>query len=187
MNEVGVVVGDLFGQAVVGLELWGQAEGGGRSRHARSEEGRSQEADSAEKSIAGTLPTKRRGEVAEAAFLLKAAGLGFWVAKPWGESGPYDFVVDAGGRLWRVQVKSAYRSERYGGYSFHAHGNKKDAVYSAAQVDLLVAYVVPEDAWYVVPITVFRKIKSMRLFPGSRRRRSKFEKYREGWAVMEGG
>src|SRR5205807_1544095 len=52
---------------------------------------------------------KRLGEVAEAAFLAKASDLGFRVAKPWGDSDPYDFIVETGGRLWKVQVKSAHR------------------------------------------------------------------------------
>src|SRR2546430_14529241 len=45
--------------------------------------------------------TKRTGELAEAAFLHKAVGLGLKVTKPWGDSERYDFVVDAGERLWR--------------------------------------------------------------------------------------
>ncbi len=71
------------------------------------------------------LTRKRRGEMAEAAFLHKASRLGFGVAKPWGDSDPYDLIVDSGRRLWRVQVKSAYRWGEYGGYTFHAHGNEK--------------------------------------------------------------
>jgi PD-(D/E)XK endonuclease len=127
------------------------------------------------------LTRKRRGEMAEAAFLHKASRLGFGVAKPWGDSDPYDLIVDSGRRLWRVQVKSAYRAGEYGGYTFHAHGNENKKVYSLKEIDVLVAYVVPEDLWYVVPVSVFRKIKSMKLFPVSRRRRSKFEVYREDW------
>src|SRR5881397_1150643 len=69
--------------------------------------------------------TKRKGELSEAAFLLKAAGLGFGVAKPWGDSERYDFILDphcpdshnhdshnndshghaVRRRLWRVQLK----------------------------------------------------------------------------------
>src|SRR5579864_7341802 len=41
------------------------------------------------------LTTKRRGELAELAFTLKAASLGFGVAKPYGDSERYDFIVDA--------------------------------------------------------------------------------------------
>ena len=46
--------------------------------------------------VASRLSIKRRGEVAEAAFLIKAATLGFSVAKPWGDSDPYDFIVQSG-------------------------------------------------------------------------------------------
>lgn len=50
--------------------------------------------------------TKRAGERSEAAFLSKAAELGFGVAKPWGDSERYDFILDNGHRLLRVQVKA---------------------------------------------------------------------------------
>src|SRR5213592_1586521 len=50
--------------------------------------------------------TKRKGELSEAAFLLKAASLGFGVAKPWGDSERYDFILDNGHRLLRVQIKA---------------------------------------------------------------------------------
>ena len=49
--------------------------------------------------------TKRTGELAEAAFLLKAESLGLRVSKPWGDSERYDFLLDSSGRLCRVQVK----------------------------------------------------------------------------------
>ncbi len=127
------------------------------------------------------LTRKRRGEMAEAAFLHKASRLGFGVAKPWGDSDPYDLIVDSGRSLWRVQVKSAYRCDKYGGYTFHAHGNEYRRAYSWKDIDVLVAYIVPEDLWYVVPVGVFGRIKGMKLFPVSKRRRSKFEVYREGW------
>src|SRR5947208_8797147 len=58
----------------------------------------------------GLTTRKRRGEAAEAAFLAKASGLGFGVAKPWGDSERYDFLLDSGhGDFWRVQVKSTQR------------------------------------------------------------------------------
>ena len=44
----------------------------------------------------GLTTSKARGEAAEAAFLAKAAGLGFGVARPWGDSERYDFIVDSG-------------------------------------------------------------------------------------------
>jgi len=40
------------------------------------------------------LTTKRRGELAELAFTLKATALGFTVSKPYGDSNRYDCIVD---------------------------------------------------------------------------------------------
>ena len=130
------------------------------------------------------LNRKRRGEVAEAAFLHKAASLGFRVGKTWGESDSYDFMVDTGGRLLRVQVKSAYSADQYGGYTFHAHGNTRTDVYTSRDIDFLVAYIVPENLWYVLPIQIFAGIAGAKIFPSSRRRMSRFEKYREAWPLM---
>jgi len=41
------------------------------------------------------LNTKRRGELAELAFTLKAARLGFGVSRPFGDSERYDAIIDA--------------------------------------------------------------------------------------------
>ena len=112
--------------------------------------------------------------------MAKVSSLGMCAAKPWGDSEKYDFIVDTGKKLRRVQVKSACRAGEDGGYSFHAHGHSMRA-YSGKEIDALVAYVVPEDAWYVFPAGVFRRVRSLRLYPGSRKKRSRFEKYREAW------
>jgi hypothetical protein len=58
--------------------------------------------------------------------------------------------------------------------------------YKEDEIDVLVAYVVPVDAWYVFPAEVFRGRRSLKLFGGSRRLRSKFEEYREGWGLLRG-
>ena len=44
----------------------------------------------------------QRGELGEAAFVHKAMGLGFVVAKPFGHFQRYDFFVESGKNLWRV-------------------------------------------------------------------------------------
>ena len=129
------------------------------------------------------LSPKRRGEIAEAAFLLKAASLGFSVAKPWGESDRYDFIVDSGARSWRVQVKSAHTSA-INGYTFHACGNVHSRRYTARDIDFIVGYVVPDDVWYIIPIAEFATKTTVKVFPSSRRRMSRFEKYREAWRLL---
>jgi hypothetical protein len=84
--SLGILVGDLFGAAEVG-DLLASAERRDKGGMAR-------------------FTGKRRGEMAEAAFVAKAVSLGFGVAKPWGDSDPFDFILQAGGKLSKVQVKS---------------------------------------------------------------------------------
>jgi hypothetical protein len=126
---------------------------------------------------------KRLGEIAEAFFLAKAADLGFTVLKPWGDSEAYDFVVDAhrGARgLSRVQVKSAYTEHPLTGYNISAHDVAQHP-YSPHDVDAFIAYVVRENAWYVIPIRELR-VLNLHLIPTPKgNRRSKWEKYREAW------
>jgi hypothetical protein len=101
------------------------------------------------------------------------------VAKPYGESSAYDFVVDVNGRLWRVQVKSV-AAERDGTYrigSGSGHSSKRP--YTRKDIDVLAAYVIPEDAWYLIPVE-FCGVKSIHLCP-QRSSRRKFERFREAW------
>jgi hypothetical protein len=128
---------------------------------------------------------KRRGEIAEALFLAKAATMGFGLATPWGDSLKYDMVVDTGRKLFRVQVKSAHRvsASKGGGYHVRACGHNRRP-YKASEIDLLVAYVLPLDAWYLFPPRAFVKMKSMRLFPIPGKKKSKFEDYREAWQYL---
>lgn len=128
---------------------------------------------------------KRLGEIAEAAFVAKAAELGFSVAKPWGDSDPYDFITQSGGKLSRVQVKSAHRRGKDGCYSFRAHNHALRS-YQANEIDALVAHVVPENVWYVLPVKVVKTLRSLKLYPGSKRKRSKYEKYRGASEELRG-
>lgn len=125
---------------------------------------------------------KRRGEMAESEFLNKAVRMGFGVAKPWGESDRYDFVVDSGTRLWRVQIKSAY-SRTKSGYRIHCCG-RSGIAYTPAELDVIVAYIVPEEVWYVIPVEALQGTTEIGFFPESPRRRSRFEKYREAWCWL---
>jgi len=172
----GIVVEGLMAVAD-GVVLWGQAD---RFAGKRSGSGRVL----ADRSVRPTQP-KRLGEMAEAAFLARASRLRFGVACPWGDSERYDFILDVCRKFWRVQVKSAHRAGEDGGYSFRVHGSSLEA-YGPEEIDLLVAYVVPEDVWYVIPVRELGQRRSMRLYPGSRRKRSKFEKYREAWWIVRG-
>jgi len=131
--------------------------------------------------VSPRLSLKRRGEVAEAAFLHKVGSMGFSVAKPWGDSDPFDFILQSGSKCWRVQVKSAYVKYR-GGYATSLFGGTRRRGYTDEDIDFLVGYAVPDDVWYVVPIEVFKQVRQIRFYPGSKK--SRYEKYREAWCLM---
>jgi hypothetical protein len=130
-------------------------------------------------------PPKRRGELAELAFMHKGISLGFGVTKPWGDSDRYDFIVDAAGRLSRVQVRStAYQSDR--GYSVHTYVYIKHEMIalSARNIDFVIAYIVPLDLWYVVPVAGFAGRKNLWFYPHGSKKGSRFEIYREAWRLL---
>jgi hypothetical protein len=132
--------------------------------------------------------TKRRGELAELAFAHKASAMGFKVSKPYGDSERYDFVVDSGARLWRVQVKCT-TSRLCGMYRINSHRRTAEGVvpYDPRDVDFLVCYVLPEDVWFVIPIEVACRSTSVLLCPKKwGKDNGKFERYREAWGLMRG-
>jgi hypothetical protein len=110
----------------------------------------------------------------EVAFLHKAVSLGFAAAKPYGDSEPYDFILDTARRgahqFWRVQVKSS-GCNFHGAYHvtaghFSSHATKVG--YTSEQIDFLVVYIVPEEAWYVLPIRDFAPAATSPSSPTSR-------------------
>jgi hypothetical protein len=127
----------------------------------------------------GLTTPKALGEAAEAAFLAKVTSLGFGVSKTWGDSERYDFILDSGQRLWRVQVKS---SRHYDG-SRYIVKLKGRAAYTAKEIDFIVAYIVPENLCYVIPISVAACRGQMYVSPRGTRH-FRHEKYREAWCQM---
>jgi len=137
----------------------------------------------------GPTGQKRRGEMGEGLLLIKMAMLGYSVSRPWGDSDKYDLIVDTGANLHRVQLKTAFTSTKAtshsgaGGYRFRTC-TRAEQSYRASQIDFLVTYIVPEDAWYVFPPSEFERMVNVVLYPSSRRK-TKFDQYRDAWAQFE--
>ena len=124
---------------------------------------------------------KLRGEWAEMRFMARAAEYGLCVSKPWGEMARYDFAVEHGGRFVRVQVKSTMFKDR-GGYSCTVRGSQ--GPYEGNPFDFVAAYLIPEDIWYIIPAERFRGQGSVALYP--RLKSSKYDPYKEAWALLRG-
>lgn len=123
--------------------------------------------------------TKSNGELAEAAFVHKAVSLGLVVSKPFGPDARYDFVVDSGTRLYRVQVRSV-RCDGGSGYLVRCCYSKQRP-YTPQDIDVLAAYVIAENAWYIIPVGAFAPAVGIGILPGGRGR---FESYREAWHLL---
>jgi hypothetical protein len=142
-------------------------------------------AEGARSRRAANVISKQRGELAEMMFMVKAAKKGFATAKPYGDSRRYDFIVDTGRRLWRVQVKSSSRLCK-GAYhvSPNRHSSGRMMAYRASEIDLVIAYVVPENSWFVIPLKAFAPRKSLRLYPKGDPRGTMYGRFREAWGLM---
>ena len=122
---------------------------------------------------------KMRGEWAESVFMVRAGENGLPVSKPWGDSKSFDCVVGRPGKFAAVQVKSTIAKLETGkGYICSVCSSHK--VYEAGAFDFLVAYVIPEDAWYIVPAEKIRGLKSISLCT----REGRYEEYREAWHLL---
>jgi hypothetical protein len=131
---------------------------------------------------------KVRGEWVELQFMAQAIRRRFKVCKPWGDSSSYDVGVEHGRQFLRVQVKST--SYRIGnGYLCSFKPNHRGGRYSTRKVDFFAAYVIPEDAWYILPARVVLKTKSdnLMLCPGRPKAKSdanRYEIYLEAWKLL---
>ena len=133
---------------------------------------------------------KERGEWVELVFMARAVRLGFKITKPWGDSSSYDVGVESGERTLRVQVKST--DCRMGcGYICGFKPNHNSEPYTTKKIDFFAAYVIPEDAWYVLPagIVLRRTAFDLSLCPTPKRKwgkygRYRYERYREAWGLL---
>jgi len=105
---------------------------------------------------------KRRGEWAELRFLERAAEQGLCVSKPWGETLSYDVVVEASGRLLRVQVKSTW-SMNHGAYVLGIRNSR--GAYPPGAFEVVAGYLIPLDVWYLLPECKVQGKATILLYP----------------------
>jgi hypothetical protein len=202
VEDLGVRVGDMdLVEVAEAITIFAGAEGSGKRRAASKLRSKAT-ADSSclaslarrnDKKILGSdaddkveleLSPKELGEIAEAEFLKTVLRKKIAVSKPWGENQGYGFILDDHGRLQRVQVKAAFRGDDLRGYSLRAYRSSKRC-YTAEDIDVLAGYVDVGKVWYLFPVRVIGKLRSLKLFPGSKNGRSKHEKWREAWWVVK--
>jgi hypothetical protein len=145
---------------------------------------------SEEKSVRKTVPRRGSavgllGELGEVAFMHKATSLGFGLALPYGHLHRYDFIVESGNNLWRVQVKTtAYMVD--GSYQVCIRRNTPTSSlpYTASEVDFVAVYIIPEKTWYILPVREVVERQALRIRPKGHRRTDRYAYYREAWHLL---
>jgi hypothetical protein len=128
------------------------------------------------------LAITRRGDLGEVAFVHKAMSLGYVVGKPYGQMHRYDFMVEGGRKLWRVQVKTStcLRDGRYQ-LCVQRITHRRCVAYKKSELDFVIAYLMPENAWYILPISLIAGRRSFLLAPPKFRGKNPLAKYLEAW------
>jgi hypothetical protein len=131
------------------------------------------------------LVARRHGDLGEVAFLHKAMALGFMVAKPYGTIHPFDFILQGGQNLWRMQVK-AVSHKRGGLYVLLTRRSqgKKLRAYSRYEVDFVAVYIIPEDTWYILPVREVVGRVCLLFRPKGYHRPDIYAHYREAWHLL---
>jgi len=126
--------------------------------------------------------SKRKGEVGELAFACAAMERGLRVYEPYGDSAPYDFIIEGRHGFLRVQVRSVWQKSRF--YHIGCMWTSRRKSYSRKDIDLVAAYIAPEKLWYLVPVEAVADRKSIYVWPHSKNSRGLWEKYRERWELL---
>ena len=157
----------------------GKARRASRGRTPASEESSARQA-----SKKGSAKSKE-GEQGELAFLSKASSLGFALSLPYGHMQRYDFIVDSGTNVWRMQVKTTTHMLN-GLYlvGIHHRANQSARAYTASEIDFVAVYILPEKTWYILPVREVTEHRQLPFRPKGYHRRDPYAHYREAWHLL---
>jgi hypothetical protein len=108
--------------------------------------------------------SKILGELAEQMFCVEVIRRGGVPCKPIGDSCKYDWVVIAGRKITRVQVKSSWitvmgdRGYRHPNRCriMSSGGSRKKMIYKASEFDVLAIWLNPFKSWVIKPISFIK-------------------------------
>lgn len=102
------------------------------------------------------MDTQLQGALTEQKCFLKCIEKGYIVSKPLFDNARYDFILDTGEKLLKIQVKSSRWNQTktgfsFNGYSQHSTGNgNKRMKYTSKEVDYFMTEF--EDEFYLYPV-----------------------------------
>jgi hypothetical protein len=124
-----------------------------------------------------------QGELGEVAFMHKATSLGFSLALPYGHLHRYDFIVDSGRKLSRVQVKTTSFLVR-GVYRLGVYNYNSQTGYDESEIDFVAVLITPEGVWHMLPVREILDRRTLFLRPNGYVGSDPYARYREAWHLL---
>ena len=124
-----------------------------------------------------------QGELGEVTFMHKATSLGFPLALPYGHLHRYDFILEGGGNLWRVQVKTSGFVAR-GFYRLCVYNYNSRTAYTESEIDFVAVYIIPEGTWYILPVREVLERRTLFFRPNGYVGSDPYAYYREAWHLL---
>lgn len=131
--------------------------------------------------------TKQEGELSEFAAAWMAGKRGIRSAKPHGDSLPFDLIGITGEEyeLSKLQVRCTahHKNFIYAVSLMKSAGTKR---YEPHDFDFLVAYIVPEERWYVIPYADLPPTNEVYLHPRAQSdaERNVWDAYQDRWDLI---
>ncbi len=121
------------------------------------------------------------GKVSELEFAKKCLDKGHVVSVPINDHGGYDFIVENGFYIKRVQVRAS-ESPRFD--NNQKCGRYKVNCKSTKGFDFLAFYMRDIDVWYIIPKHVITSSTIMITPNKLNKKKSKYDHYRENWDIL---
>ena len=115
---------------------------------------------------------------------------GLTVAQPLGDNSPYDYLVDNGEDILKVQIKSSEWNEHENKpqkspkYGFTLKHSKQDKIYEAHDVDFFGLVVIPLRSIWIVPQKAVDGIIKADVWPIGYSSGAMVD-YREQWVLLK--
>jgi hypothetical protein len=116
----------------------------------------------------------RIGDIGELAFAKRCMEWGLNVSFPFSASSRYDCIVDGNnGKLWRVQVKTTQgkkdrRKQTGSRYTVCLGGGTANAIYERSEIDLIAAYLMDKDRFYLFWRKIFEGKARIHIYEGGK-------------------
>ena len=102
------------------------------------------------------------GNIAEIQFLLEATKKGLLISKPQSSYSVYDYIVDNGKKMLKLQIKSCFlNGPRFGTNVCKGKSVKKS--YTKDDCDIIIIFIAKHLIWFFIPVEELLTIKKITL------------------------